>query len=149
MVKTSLSNHASNILYRKPVNACWHDKVTCTTESTVKQIQSDVVAASYEFLMTYDSTNLLQALKIAKSTSLKFEHGIISCDEFTEVSYTKALLRLFIKFSDDKKKIKVKCFIQRESKPVCSITTSSASVPEKLRELHKAIIKLEDDYDNL
>lgn len=149
MIKTSLTNHASTLIYRKQLDACWHDKVTCTTKSTSKQIQSDVIAASYAFLTTYDSKNLLQALKIAKISKFKFEHDIISCDEFIEVPDVKASLRLLIKFSEGKKRIRVKCFIQKKSKSLYSITRDSISVNEELQELYKSMIKLEDDYEEL
>ncbi|MCR5146035.1 MAG: hypothetical protein K6B70_01625 [Clostridia bacterium] len=149
MIKTSLTNPAISTYYRKQVDACWYDKVTCTTSSTSKQIQSDVIAASYEFLTTLNSTNLLQALKIAKSTNLKFEHNIISCDEFIEAPDSKASLRLLIKFSDDKEKIAVKCFIRRKSKPSHSLTRDSNPLKSGIPNLHKAIIKLEDDYFQL
>lgn len=151
MVKTSISNHAISSYYRKQVNACWHDKVTCTVNSTSKQIQSDVIAAAYDFLTTdeYDSTNLLQALKIAKNSKHRFEHDIISCDEFIEALHPKALLRLLIKFSPTKEKIKVKCFIQRKSKPLYSLTRDSMFADDNFRKLQRAIIELENDYDEL
>lgn len=149
MIKTSLVNYATRNVYRKTIDACWHEKITCTPKSTSKKIQSDVTASTYEFLLTSDTTNLLQALKVAKSTNLKFTKNTISGDEFTEVPELNASLRILIKFSDDKKNITVKCYIKQPKKKQYSITRENIPHNAIFLPLYDKILEIEDDYSKL
>lgn len=149
MSKTSLFNPATRNCFRRNLDACWHDTVTCTSESSLSKILSDIIAASYQFLLTNDSTNLLQALKIAKISTRKFQNKLISCDDPIDLPNSTISLRLSIKFSDDKKKIIVKCFIQNGKQPLSSINTESKNVKKEYMHIYNSIIKLKEDYEQL
>ena len=114
MAKSSLSNHATRTLYRKSVDANWHEGITSTEASPILHIQSDVIASTYDFLLTEDTTNLIQALKNIKKSKRGILKNYIAADEFTYVPKYDLNLKISIAFFENKTSIEIKLFVKLE-----------------------------------
>lgn len=148
MAKSSLCNHATRTLYRNPVDAKWHDGITSTESSPILHIQSDVIASTYDFLLTEDTTNLVQALKNIKKSKRGILKNYIAADEFTYVPKYDLNLRISIAFFDNKKSIEIKLFVQLKNGISRSLKRVPIKIKSELANMRKTLSKLEEDYKN-
>lgn len=149
MAKTSLANRATRALYRKGIDANWHSGTVSTVNSTVFQIRSDLITATYDFLLYGETANLVQALSIAKHSKHKVLSRLLTADEFTEVTRFKFLLKVGMKFTDDKEHVEFILYVKDSFGKARQVNTLSKLTQERLKQYTNALKKIEEIYETL
>ena len=147
-IPTICKNHAISTSLRESIEI-HPPAITCTVNSTSTEIQSAVIAASYDFLLTNEKDKLLAVLEIAKKSKFTFPKGRISCDDFVKLPHSSIAFRLLIKFLWDKKKIEIKCFVKDGIIELGSITNIYSRLCKKFHNLYESIIEIEEEYERL
>ena len=130
---------------------CWRELVS-TPNSDYNLIVSDIVASTYDYIMTGSLENLLLSLRNAKLSHLKF-NTCISGDEYTFSESLQVHIKLLIHFDYEKKSIQVCCKIKDETslreKKWQIVTSAPRKCPYRFRTIYNDLKTLEDSYINL
>lgn len=127
----------------------WHD-IAATSESSSCYIISDIITASYEYITTRSTKNLLVALKNAKKSKLKFK-GCYSGDEYTYDEQLQVYLKFFFYFNENKS-LEIRCRAKdklKNSKIYIISTSTRKKCPIKFWKIIADIYRIEAEYISL